>query len=180
MTATSGGNVHSSRVTSRIMVATLIATLALGFLSIGTASAQSAGCAGGPYDGATALDSDGDGVNDADEVRAGTDGCDPASTPTAICGTFVANYDAATADTDDDGHTDAAEVAAGSDACDATSVIAAAAVTPAAATPAATTPAAAPVLALTGPSNAMISALIGFATLLLGIGATAVSRRIEA
>ncbi len=173
MTATSGGNGKTNRITSRLVVATLLATLGLGFLSLGTAGAQSAGCTGGPYDGATALDSDGDGVNDSDEVRAGTGECDPASTPTAVCGTFVANYDPATADTDNDGHTDAAEAAAGSDACDATSVIAAAVTN----TP---TPQAAPTLALTGPSTAMISALIGVATLLLGIMAMAVSRRIEA
>ena len=173
MTATSGGNGKSKRITSRLVVATLLATLGLGFLTIGSAGAQSAGCTGGPYDGATALDSDGDGVNDSDEVRAGTGECDPASTPTAVCGEYVASYDASTADTDGDGHTDAAEVAAGSDPCDATSVVAAAVAN----TP---TPQAAPTLALTGPSTALVSALIGVAALLLGLSAMALSRRIEA
>jgi|GEM_PF-4284800 len=179
MTVTSGGNDKSKRITSRLLVATLLATLGLGFLAIGSAGAQSAGCTGGPYDGATALDSDGDGVNDSDEVRAGTGECDPASTPSAVCGEYVANYDAATADTDGDGHTDAAEMAAGSDACDSTSVIAAAANnTPA--PQAAPVDQAAPTLALTGPSTAMVSALIGVATLMLGFGTMALSRRIEA
>ena len=123
-----------------------IAALVLGVVAtaqpVSAQSGGSSGC-GSTFAGATTSDSDGDGVSDAAEVVAGTGECDPADTPTSVCGAFVANYDASTADTDSDGFTDAAEIAAGSDHCDSTSVIAAA-VTTTTAAPAATTMTAAP------------------------------------
>lgn len=161
------------------------------------AGAQSGGCAGGPFVGSTTLDSDGDGVNDADEIVSGTNECDPASTPVRVCGDFVASYDPATFDFDNDGDNDAAERAAGTDPCDSTSVISAAVTTT---TAAPTTPTetettttirvaavgvdeetqAPPQLALTGPSTATLAAVVGVATLLLGAASLAVGRRVEA
>ena len=100
----------------------VLVALVVSFLSIQPVAAQpSGGCTGGPFAGATDLDGDGDGVNDADEVVAGTDACDPAAAPTPVCSGFVVDYDASVADTDADGVTDAAETAAGTDACDASS-----------------------------------------------------------
>lgn len=175
MTAMSRGNVFTIQLAMRMVIALVLAVLAVGSLSIAAAGAQSAGCTGGPYDGATAADSDGDGVDDGTEVRAGTDECNPNSTPTSVCGDWVANYNPATADTDADGHTDAAETTAGSDPCDASSVVAAAA-----ATQNTGTVAAAPQLALTGPSTAIIIALTGLSMMMIGFAALAVGRRVEA
>lgn len=189
---TSRGNVLTIHLAIRMAAALVVTVLAVGSLSIGVAGAQSAGCTGGPYAGATSLDSDGDGVNDGVEVQAGTDECDPDSTPTSICGEWVANYNAGTADTDADGHTDADEVAAGSDPCDASSVVAAAAAattttttaaattTTTAATTAAADATAAPALALTGPSTSSMIAMIGLAMLMLGFAARAAGNRAEA
>jgi len=98
----------------------LLATLVVGVLAIQPVAAQSGGCAGGPFTGATTLDSDGDGVSDANEVTAGTDQCDPGDAPTSVCDEFVANYDASVADSDGDGVTDAIENSSGTDACSAT------------------------------------------------------------
>ena len=109
MTTAIRSDVSILNLAARLAIALAIAVLAVGALSINAVGAQSAGCADGPFAGATALDSDGDGVNDGDEVLAGTDQCDPASTPVTVCGAFVASYDAATADTDGDGVVDRVE-----------------------------------------------------------------------
>lgn len=105
----------------------MLVIFAVAHLMIGSAGAQSSGCPNGPFEGATALDSDGDGVNDGDEVLAGTDECDPASTPTV-----------------------------------------------------AATVAAPPRLALTGPSHAVVTALVGSALLVLGMVSISVARRADA
>ena len=90
-----------------------IAALVLGVVAtaqpVSAQSGGSSGC-GSTFADATTSDSDGDQVSDAAEVVAGTDECDPADTPTSVCGAFVANYDSSTADTDGDGFTDAAEI----------------------------------------------------------------------
>jgi len=145
-----------------------IAIVLAGFVT--PAAAQSGGCVNGPHDGATATDSDGDGAADATEVVAGTDECDPTDTPTQVCGEWVANYNAATADSDNDGYTDAAEDSAGTDKCDSTSVIAATS------NNVASEP---PLLALTGPSTAMLLTLSGLSLVLIGFASVAVGRRTE-
>ena len=84
--------------------------------------AQSGGCPGGPFPGATATDSDGDGVSDADELAAGTDECDP----TSVISTPLPNP---------------------------------------------------PTLALTGPSAAMLSAVVGLALVVVGFAFLSVGER---
>lgn len=166
----------------------VLASLAFALFATAPAAAQSGGCPGGPFDGATTLDSDGDGVNDSDEVASGTDECDPNSTPTFVCGGYVSNYDAAAFDSDNDSHTDAEEIAAGTDPCDSTSVIAAAATTTTTTAPTTTTAAAGaggaaqqpPTLALTGPSTATLAVVVGLAMVLLGAASLAVGRRVDA
>ncbi len=174
----------------------VLASLAFALFATVPAAAQSGGCAGGPFAGATTLDSDGDGVNDSDEVSSGTDECDPNSTPTFVCGGYVNGYNAAAFDSDNDSYTDAAETAAGTDPCDPTSVIAAAVTTTTAApstTTAAPTPTTvdtgagtgaaaqqAPTLALTGPSTATLTFVVGLAMVLLGAASLAVGRRVDA
>lgn len=179
---------YKSKSAGRVL--TILAILALSLAGFASpAAAQSSGCAGGPFDGATATDSDGDGVSDGDEVAAGTDECDPAEAPTNVCGNWVTGYDATTADTDADGHTDAAETSAGTDHCDETSVIDANVTnnganntTDTTTTNNATnnTAAAAPTLALTGPSSATLLALVGMSLVLLGSASLAMGRRAEA
>ena len=61
-----------------------IAALTVGLFWAQPAGAQASagGCGSGvTFPGATATDSDGDGVTDANELGAGTDACDPADTP---------------------------------------------------------------------------------------------------
>lgn len=138
-------------------------------VAVGTpAGAQSGGCVGGPYAGATPTDSDGDGASDADEVLAGTDECDPDDTPTTVCGSVVADYDPATTDTDGDGFTDAVEDSDGSDKCDSTSLVAGASATTNA-----------PVLALTGPGRVELLAAFGLLLVALGLASQSLVRRAE-
>jgi len=161
----------------------VLASLAFALFATAPAAAQSSGgCEGGPFTGATTLDSDGDGVNDSDEVASGTDECDPNSTPSLVCGVYVASYTASSFDFDNDGHTDADEIAAGTDPCDSTSVIAAGAAATTTTTVAANNGGAAqaPTLALTGPSTATVTFVVGLAMLLLGLASLAVGRRVEA
>ena len=108
-----------------LVLAAALLVASIGFA--GPAGAQSGGCDGGPFPGATPTDSDGDGASDAEEVLAGTDECDP------------------------------------------TSVVAG---TAAAAQP--------PVLALTGPSGAIVLAYAGLVLVTSGLGALAIGRRVDA
>lgn len=144
------------------------------------AGAQSGGCTGS-YADATALDSDGDGVSDSDEIQTGTDECDPSSTPELVCGEYVTPYDSSSFDADNDGYSDAMEKAAGSDPCDATSVVSSVTTQPPVDEPAAsvTNAPAAPLLALTGPSA--FTYLIGSGLLLVALGSASlvVGRRKE-
>ena len=93
----------------------LFAALAVSFLSIQAAGAQlnSAGGCDATFAGATATDSDGDGVSNADELTVGTNPCDPAEAPSAVCGDFVVGYNPSIADSDGDTFTDAVEAALG-------------------------------------------------------------------
>jgi hypothetical protein len=84
MTAVSRGNVLSSKVFGRFAIVALLATLGIGFGSMSATAAQSSGCVGGPFDGETALDSDGDGHTDAAEVAAGSDPCDSSSVISSV------------------------------------------------------------------------------------------------
>ncbi len=158
---------HPARLV-HVMFAMAAATLVAALILVAPAGAQSGGCEGGPYPGATATDSDGDGVSDADEVVNGTDECDPNDAPMQVCGDWVVGYDASTADTDGDGFTDAVEDSAGTDKCDSTSVVAGTAAT--------TQP---PLLALTGPSQLELLAALGLVLVTVGFGSVAIGRRVE-
>ncbi|MGI9608230.1 MAG: thrombospondin type 3 repeat-containing protein [Acidimicrobiales bacterium] len=72
-------------------------------------------------------------------------------------------------DSDGDGVSDADEILAGSDECDPTSVIS---------TPAPPTPVP-PRLALTGPSTAMLSVMVGMALIIVGAAAMSLGKRAE-
>lgn len=160
-------SVRTKQLGGIALIATLI--FAISAFLAGSAGAQSGGCTG-TFAGATALDSDGDGVSDAVETQTGTDVCDPGSVPSLVCGEYISGYDAANFDADNDGVSDADETAAGTDPCDAASVAGATSTqTTTAVSPAVAEP---PLLALTGPSTATVLVIV--AMLLVGLGAASV------
>ena len=63
----------------RIVLVLAAVLLVASMVLAGPVGAQSGGCEGGPFPGATPTDSDGDGASDAEEILAGTDECDPTS-----------------------------------------------------------------------------------------------------